>query len=258
MGICLDCTLSYTHPLIPGGEDDVGNTNASITSPEYYSDILREYDVQSALAKTKAPRMHTYWGAIIGREPMSVVEIGCGTGQYYEAWKEMGVKWAGVEVNKEMLAFCRSRNMPVEEFDQCIGSGETYDVVFMSQVLEHIFEPHDFLKKIGRLLSSHGILHVDVPNHDSLTSLYRRVNAFQNDYGFLQPPHHLIAYTKRSLAYLLGKSGFEVVEIDAYANDHDAFGQLVASKSLPARLFFRVSGITRRGSLLVCIARKAA
>lgn len=258
MGVCLDCTLSYAHPLIPGGEDDVGNTNASITSPAYYSDILRAYGVQSALAKAKAPRMLRRWAAILGREPASIVEIGCGTGQYCEAWNELGVKWTGVEVNPQMLAFCRAKNMPVEQFDECLEGGRTYDVVFMSQVLEHIFEPYDFLKKVGRLLSDGGILHIDVPNHDSLTSLYRKANPFHRDYGFVQPMHHLIAYTRKSLAYLLQTSGFEVAEIAAYANDDGTFGQLVASKSLPARLYFRLSGVTGRGSLLVGIARKAA
>lgn len=257
MGVCLNCTLAYAHPLIKGEEDDVGNSNSSITNADYYSNILKEYGTQSLLAKRKTPLMQEYWASIIGKKPITILEIGCGTGQYYEAWKEIGVNWTGIEINKEMLNFCRLKNIPVEEFDECIRSEKKYEVIFLSQVLEHILEPTDFLNKIGKLLAKDGILHIDVPNHDSITSLYRKINLFHNDYGFIQPMHHLIAYTKKSLAYLLEKNHYKVVHIDAYANDHNTFGQLLTSKTFLRRLLFWASGITNRGSLLVCIAKKS-
>ena len=258
MGVCLNCTVAYTHPLIKGEQDDVGHADSSITSADYYSDILREYDIQSALAKRKVPLMQKYWASIIGEKPTSILEIGCGTGQYYEAWNEIGVDWRGVEVNKQMIHFCRSKNMPVEDFDECARSDRQYDVIFLSQVLEHILKPNDFLKSISKLLAKDGVLHIDVLNHDSITSLYRRLNVFHNDYGFVQPMHHLIAYTKRSLVYLLEANHFNVVHIGAYANDDDTFGQLLTSRSLVDRLLFRVADITNRGSLLVCTAKRTA
>jgi len=258
MGVCLDCTLAYSHPLIKGEEDKVGKSNSSITNENYHSNILKEYEVQSLLAKRKAPLMQEYWASIIGKKPITVLEIGCGTGQYYEAWKGLGVSWTGVEVSKEMLNFCQSKNMPVEEFDECLRNDKRYDVIFLSQVLEHILEPSDFLSRIGKLLVKDGILHIDVPNHDSVTSLFRKVNLFHTDYGFIQPMHHLIGYTKKSLAYLLEKNHYKVVHVDAYANDHNTFGQLLISKTLLMRLIFWMSRVTNRGSLLVCIAKKTS
>jgi predicted SAM-dependent methyltransferase len=162
-----------------------------------------------------------------------------------------------VEVNKTMLDFCHSRNMPVSGFDDVLSKDKKYNVVFMSQVLEHILEPVEFLNKVATVLDNHGILHLDVPNQDSVTSLYRRLNIFHPEYGFVQPMHHLIAYSERSLLYLLKQCAFDIKHIGAHTEDENLFGQLLATKPLIQRLAFMVSRFTRRGSLLVCVATKA-
>jgi SAM-dependent methyltransferase len=255
MGYCADCTLAFADPLLKGAGKDVGNANSSITQSDYYDMILEQYEAQSELANTKVPLVMSYWSDIMGRAPLSVIESGCGTGQYYQAWKKAGVQWKGVEVNQNMLDFCRSRNMPVEEFDAIFNYGEKYDVIYMSQVLEHILEPLDFLKKIGSLLNKGGILHLDVPNQDSITSQYRQMNLFHNEYGFVQPMHHLIAYTRRSLQLLLQKCNYDVIYLQAHTEEHPVFGQLLVKKTLLHHLAFKLSDISGRGSLLVCIAK---
>lgn len=226
---CLDCSVGYTNPLVAGNEHEVGNQNSSTTD---YRMMMSYYEIQSALAKEKAPLMRDYWKSIIGREPKSILEIGCGTGQYFEAWKDLGMKWQGVDVNSDMLAFCQSKNMPVMSFEEFIKTDEKYDVIFLSQCFEHILEPYEFLNKIRKFLAVGGIIHMDVPNHNSLTAWYRKINVFHDHYGFIEPPHHLIAYTQKSLSMLLQKSNYEIVYVGTHANDHPLFGQLLASMPL--------------------------
>jgi len=257
IGFCVDCTLAYTKPLIIGNEDDVGSSHSSITNADFYSALLRDYETQSLLAKKKAPLMLSYWRKILGKKPISILEIGCGTGQYYEAWKELDVKWTGIEVNKQMLDFCASKKIPVKNINLMEeGIEEQYDVVFLSQVLEHIITPNAFLMKVRELLLNGGILHIDVPNHNSIISLLRKINPFQKDYGFIQPNHHLIAYTDKSLSYLLKQNKFKICQLRAYENNHDTFGQLIVRTGIINNLFFFISRVTKRGSLLVAIATK--
>jgi 2-polyprenyl-3-methyl-5-hydroxy-6-metoxy-1,4-benzoquinol methylase len=255
MGYCADCTIAYAIPLIKGTGKDVGNANSSITQGEYYDMILKQYETQSELAFTKVPLVMKSWSKLMDRIPESVLEIGCGTGQYYQAWRKAGINWKGAEVNQTMLDFCRSKKMPVEEFDRILRRGEKYDVIYMSQVLEHILEPLDFLKKIGSLLNKGGILHLDVPNQESVTSLYRRMNPFHKEYGFVQPMHHLIAYTRKSLQLLLTRCNYDVIYLKAHTEEHPVFGQLLVEKTLLHQLAFKLSDITGKGSLLVCIAK---
>jgi SAM-dependent methyltransferase len=197
------------------------------------------------------------WTEVSGGVPKSILEIGCGTGRYFTAFKQLGVNWRGIEINKEMLAYCIANGIPAQKIDIANDNiSEKFDVVFMSQVLEHVLEPKKFMQKIGALLNLDGVFHLDVPNHDSLTSLYRRVNPIHQEYGFVQPNHHLIAYTKKSLTTLLENAGFKVEIIGAYANDHDVFGQLMTPKSPAHNMVLALSRLTRRGSILAAVAKR--
>jgi hypothetical protein len=88
MGVCTNCTLAYSHPLKKGSFDDVGHSNSSITNSDYYIKIQLQYEIQSELAIKKVPLLLNYWTSLLGKAPSSILEIGCGTGQYYEAWKK--------------------------------------------------------------------------------------------------------------------------------------------------------------------------
>jgi len=262
LGYCNNCSVAYAQPLIRGGDNDVGESNSTITEAEFYEGLKQNHQIQSEIAKSKAPKMLKYWEKILGENTgresrLSILEIGCGTGQYYEAWKELNVKWTGLEVNKDMLDFCYQRNIPVSNTNiMNTKLDEKYDIVFLSQVLEHIIDPNLFIQKIRDNMNDGGILHIDVPNHDSLSSLYRKLNPFHPQYGFLQPYHHLIAYTKQSLSYLLEQNNFTIKQVKAYPNNDKTFGQLLVDNSIKNKILFLISRVLGRGSLLVGIAIK--
>lgn len=257
MGTCLKCGLAYVSPLQKAGFKDVGDANSSKTDRDYYDNILKNRHCQTFLAQKKASRMLDLWTEVSGNVPKSILEIGCGTGRYFSAFRQLGVNWSGIEINEEMLAYCIAGGIPARKIDISNDNiSEKFDVVFMSQVLEHILEPKKFMQKIGAILSVDGVLHLDVPNHDSLTSLYRRVNPIHQEYGFVQPSHHLIAYTKKSLTTLLENAGFKIEIIGVYANDDDVFGQLMNPKNLSHSMLLALSRLMKRGSILAAVVKR--
>jgi SAM-dependent methyltransferase len=243
MGVCGGCGLAYATPL-------VGTT----TGQGYLDGAARRFDTQAALAAKKVPRLVEYWARMLGRRPVSVLEIGCATGEYCAAMRSLGLAWQGVDIDEQMLEFCRARGFPATTLQEIQGR---YDVIFLSQVLEHVTEPRAFLERLGALMAPGAIIHLDVPNHDSLTSLYRRLHWRHQAYGFLQPMYHLIAYGSRPLAALMKSAGFDILHLGAHANDDPVFGQPRLRNSLPKAIAYRVADAIGRGSLLVCVARRA-
>ena len=116
----------------------------------------------------------------------------------------------------------------------------------MSQVLEHILTPQSFLRTVQGFLVPGGVLHLDVPNHGSLASLVRRIAG--NDYGAVQPTHHLLGYSEPPLRRLLENADFEIVHIAAHTNDDPLFGQLGPFR-LRGKLQHLASAAMGRGSM---------
>lgn len=254
---CTECDLVFTDPLPRGSDGEVGASESAITDQAYYQDIIRCHDLQESLARDKVKRLLSFYHQRLGLTPRNVLEIGCGTGQFFRAWSESGIAWTGVEASPRMLRFCIERNKPVIDAGSLgtLSSG-SYDLIYFSQVLEHILDPNDFLDQVGDLLAPSGLVHLDVPNHDSILSRLRRFNPFSKDYGFIQPPHHLIAYRRKSLVSLMNRWEFEVVEIGGYPNSHKLFGQLLCDPHPIHRLIMAVESLVGTGSLLVCLAMR--
>jgi len=191
----------------------------------------------------------------MGRKPESILDIGCGTGSYYSSFSKLGVTWEGLEISDDMVNFCLSQKIPVirGQLDDLI---KVYDVIFLSQVLEHILDPNQFMFQIYSHLSNDGIIQIDVPNHDSLPSLLRRLIFFHDRYGAIEFPHHLLGYTKRSLSKLLVSNGFDICKIQSYPNDHPVMGQLIVKKNTINKIYYKISGMLGLGSLLVAVAKK--
>ena len=254
---CTDCALVFTDPLIQGGEDKVGSSHSSVTDEGYHRNIIELHDHQVSLAHAKVQRLAKHYSERFGVRPSRILELGCGTGQYAAAWSALGATWTGVEASPDMLAFCERQGLtvlPATELPNLPDGG--FDLVYFSQVLEHVLEPRPFLQHVARLVRDGGVVHLDVPNHDSTVSVLRRLSPFSKDFGFIQPPHHLIAYTRKSLRTLMESSGFIVEELIAYANNDATFGQLMFAPRLPHRVLMQFDSLVGTGSLLTCLARK--
>ena len=74
-------------------------------------------------------------------------------------------------------------------------------------MLEHVGNPLKFMNQIIKILKPGGILHLEIPNHYSLSSSIRKISPILSyDYGFIQPPMHMRAYSSYTVKQLFKKS----------------------------------------------------
>jgi SAM-dependent methyltransferase len=257
-GTCRSCGLAFVCPFERGASAEVGDASSSVTKPSYLAMMKEHAEARADIARAVAVRRRKVYQSLLGRAPASVCEIGAGDGAFSVAYAELGISYVGIDVNPYVVEVAHSlqRNVVCGRAEAALGLGMTFDVVFFSQVLEHVLEPRDFLAVVRRVLADDGIIHLDVPNHDGLSSWMRRLRPRRGEYGFLQPPHHQIAYTAATLTSLLQKTGFSPVWIRAIGNFDDVWGQLTVGPSLVGRLGLRVAGLLGMGSLLAALARK--
>ena len=131
-----------------------------------------------------------------------ILDIGCGTGRNVIEFSKFGQVW-GIDNSKEAIKFCKQKglkNVGLGSSDKTGFGSETFDVVTLLDVLEHV-EEGKTLFEIKRILKKDGVLIITVPAFSWLWSQWDVVL------------HHKRRYTKESLAKVLLKNGFKVQKI---------------------------------------------
>lgn len=248
---CANCLITFAI-----GEQKRSNVQTVVdTDPDFYEATMGGFDQQLEYAQQILPNRIKEYSKLLGKPCTSLLEVGCGTGAYAKAFDNLGLTYTAVELDPEIAKFASEKtssqiiNADFTKFE----STSRYDVVFASQVFEHILEPDVFLKKAQELAPG-GILHLDVPNHQSLLASARKI-ASKTDYGFIQPPYHMISYTANVLRQRLEQNGFNDVQVLQLPNDHKTWGQLNISSGLLTWATYRIADLFGRGSLLTAIAK---
>ena len=140
----------------------------------------------------------------------SVLELGCGRGEFLELLRENDIDASGIDDNPEMVAVCRRRGLSVAEAD--IASylrdipSASLGGIFAAQVIEHLPPNHlrEMLGACHRALRENGRLVVETVNPRSLVAL---VESFYRDLSHQKPLH------PETVDFLLRACGFREVTI---------------------------------------------
>jgi len=137
------------------------------------------------------------------------LDVGCGAGALLRVAAEQGWRVQGTELST--LAADRLR---AEGFTVHVGflgllniPPETFDVVTMIELIEHLPDPMGDLRTVHRLLRPGGALFLTTPNAGSL---HCRWFGFRDTLG---PPGHLWGFTTRAVRKMLYQTGFRPLRV---------------------------------------------
>jgi SAM-dependent methyltransferase len=148
--------------------------------------------------------------ALLGSTGLAL-DVGCGYGFLARAAKRVGFDVTTIElaaterrIATEMLG-CEPVASPFEDYAATPGS---FDVVFMSQILEHALDVNAWVDKAHALLRPGGLFAIALPNFGSA---FRHV--MQEREPYICPPDHLNFFDGTSLKQLVERHAFEVREV---------------------------------------------
>ncbi len=251
--ICDECSFSYIKTK-EAQNDEV----FSISHKSFYNrSIIRDNERTELFKKKIVKKRIAVYEKILKKKPVNILEIGCGTAVISDGFSKYGIDYTGIELDKNMYNFALSKSRNVIYGDFLKKSfKKKFDILFASQVVEHIDEPNTFFNKCNEVLSKDGILHIDVPNDRSLISYIRKIFKNSEYYGAIRPPYHMRAYSSNSLKKLFIKNNFFNIRIFSKFNLDRTYGQIVESIPYKIRLLFRIQQLTGMNSLLVGLAQK--
>jgi SAM-dependent methyltransferase len=136
-----------------------------------------------------------------------VLDIGCGNGAWLDVLRAAGCEVAGVEPDPKAAEIARSHGIEVRaRISDWIADARSFDHLTLHHVIEHVHEPMELLRCCRLLLRPGGSLFIDTPNIDS-----EGHHLYGCDWRGLEPPRHLILFTRDALARAVSDAGFEHV-----------------------------------------------
>jgi SAM-dependent methyltransferase len=151
----------------------------------------------------------------------ALLDVGCGLGYFLKFMKEHAPLWdrAGCEMSPCAVEFAK-RELGISEIycGTIEGSGfreNSFDIITLWDVIEHIPDCSGFLKKIHSLLKEDGILFIHTPNvHLQLlkAKIKVQVRGMKPGMHFLEARDHVNNYSPKTIAFVLRRAGFTNME----------------------------------------------
>lgn len=140
-------------------------------------------------------------------EKGTVLDIGAGTGDFLAVLQKNGWQITGFEPNSKAKAIAGKKGIPFTESLQNLQSN-SFDVITMWHVLEHIPDLENQILELKRLLKPNGTIFIAVPNFNSFDANY-----YGNFWAAFDVPRHLWHFSKTAIAKLFAVQNLNVVKI---------------------------------------------
>jgi 2-polyprenyl-3-methyl-5-hydroxy-6-metoxy-1,4-benzoquinol methylase len=140
-----------------------------------------------------------------------ILDIGCGDGSLLKFLKDSGWQTYGVEFQDSSSLYARDvlgLDVFSGRFEEAIYPEDSFDVITLFHVLEHLSNPSGTLKKARSLLHKDGFLLIEVPNFHSFEA-----KIFRSKWVGISAPLHLYHFTPRTLQTMLKSCGLIPVEV---------------------------------------------
>lgn len=136
-----------------------------------------------------------------------LLDAGCAMGYMVELAQSYGYKGYGFDPSTYALSRASasvSKYLKQATIDSASYPKHYFDVVTMTDIIEHVSDPIKNLKKIRNFLKPKGIVVIATGDTESLAAKILRKR-----WTFFIPPQHLIFMSKKNLKEILNKSGYK-------------------------------------------------
>lgn len=161
-----------------------------------------------------------------------VLDVGCGGGIIGSQIGMTGNSVYGVDISLSNVKKARSKGIKAK---QCNIENDTipfktkFDIIVAGEIIEHVFDTENFLKKLRRKLNKDGDLIITTPN---AAAFGRRLLLLIGRNPHLEPSAdtkyagHVRYFTKDSLEELLKSTGFKIEVFTSDLVNFDASGSI--------------------------------
>ena len=174
-----------------------------IGSPQFYKE-LQNYEKSCYYEETK-------WEFFESEKDVknlkSLIEIGCGTGNYLDHIKKIRLDSWGIEYNEEAIKVAKDKGLNIISINEekSLKKG-SFDVSISFHVLEHIKQPREFVLNMTSWVNMNGKICISVPNQEGPIKYIEPCH-------MNMPPHHSTRWRKKTFEVLAERLNLKIERI---------------------------------------------
>ncbi|AXT18606.1 methyltransferase domain-containing protein [Flavobacteriaceae bacterium AU392] len=142
-------------------------------------------------------------------ETKTLLDVGCGTGDFLELAKQNNWNVFGIEPNLKARTIANKKtNNSVYKTEHLLElKSNSFDVITLWHVLEHLPNLNEHISVFKKLLKPNGTLIIAVPNYKSYDANY-----YKNFWAAFDVPRHFWHFSQTSISKLISRENLKVVK----------------------------------------------
>ena len=204
---CDDCKLLFTNPCPT--PDKIG---------DYYKseDYLSHNEEKKSLFakiynKVKRINIKNKFNIAVSHQPsaISLLDIGCGVGDFLLYAKEKGCNITGIEPSEDARTIAEKKLeckiLSPEELQNIPDN--SFDIITMWHVLEHVADLKTEIQHLQRILKKDGKLVLALPNYKSYDAEY-----YKDKWAAYDVPRHLSHFSQTSIKNIFKETNLQLID----------------------------------------------
>ena len=154
----------------------------------------------------------------------SVLDLGCGSGRISlyaskYASKVLGIDYISkaIQFSKKFANLCNIENVEFKVGDLDQFSEQKVDVIIMAEVLQHVSNPNQVLKKSNKILNKDGYMVISVPSFNNFRGIIWQ--SLQNLFGVPMSLTDTFYISVEDMEKMASKNGFRIEKVVSTAWD---------------------------------------
>ncbi|OFX79189.1 MAG: hypothetical protein A2X12_01940 [Bacteroidetes bacterium GWE2_29_8] len=205
---CNDCGFKFTNPR-PNSDEILKYYD----SPEYISHTNSNQGIinwtYQQVKKFSIENKYKLIRSFVKRKDFTILDIGCGTADFLKYCQTQGAKCSGVEPNPKAREYCINTNNinTFKEEDIDTFKNESFDVITMWHVLEHVHTLNRRIEELNKLIKKDGIVIIALPNPESFDAIH-----YKQFWAGFDVPRHLYHFSSKNIIQLMEAANFNHIQ----------------------------------------------
>ena len=193
---------------------------------KYYQNALGGYEQNYSIEELKyfrnkiVERFYVIQKHLSSKNKPALLDIGCGEGWVLnffleKQWSITGLDYSNYGCDK-FNPHC-SEHLIVGDIYESLEKLEQqnlrFDVVWLDNVLEHVLEPETLIERIKKIVSSEGLLVIEVPNDFSFLQNFLFQHEYVDRQFWIAVPDHISYFNNEALKNLLNAFGWTTISV---------------------------------------------